>query len=156
MMRSPNALRLFTDSGLRSWILTKNCTDRRKAIKVILPLTTSKRSIKERLAMPHLAGDPNCDEREKLQVAVPQRLEKPGPHGSPASRAAEPHLPDATRPRNKNKTVPQTQRKKNRRMVGHLGSAGRKRPAKNASAEYLTMGRRSSRCVEITEVAAEV
>jgi len=112
MMRSPNALRLFTDSGLRSWILTKNCTDRRKAIKVILPLTTSKRSIKERLAMPHLAGDPNCDEREELQVAVPQRLEKPGPHGSPASRAAEPHLPDATRPRNKNKTVPQTQRKK--------------------------------------------
>jgi len=40
-----------------------------------------------------LAGDPNCDEREELQVAVPQRLEKPGPHGSPASRAAEPHLP---------------------------------------------------------------
>ena len=62
--------------------------------------------------MSHLAGDPNCDEREELQVAVPQRLEKPGPHGSPASRAAEPHLPDATRPRNKNKTVPQTQRKK--------------------------------------------
>jgi hypothetical protein len=34
-------------------------------------------------------------------------------------------------------------------MMNHLGSAGRKRPAKKVSAAYLTMGRRSSLCEEI-------
>jgi hypothetical protein len=97
--------------------------------------------------MSHLAGDPHRDEREELQVAVPQRLEEPGPHGS-SSRAAEHQLPDATRPGNKNNRPPDSP--KDRRIMDHLGSAGRKRPAKNSSAEYLTMGWRSSRCEEIT------
>jgi hypothetical protein len=39
---------------------------------------------------------------------------------------------------------------KDMRIMDHLGSAGRMRPAKNSSAEYLTMGWRSSRCEEIT------
>lgn len=45
---------------------------------------------------PHLmdlAGDPHRDEREELQVAVPEGLDQPRPDGPPTSCAAEPHLP---------------------------------------------------------------
>jgi hypothetical protein len=102
----------------------------------------------------HLTGDPHGDEGEELQIAVPEGLDQPGPDGSAASCAAEPHLPAAREHVEKNKIAAGAPAMKteieSRRSTGdHLGSAGRKRASKNSSAEYLTMGRRSSRCREI-------
>lgn len=94
----------------------------------------------------HLAGDPHRDESEELEIAVSEGLKQPGPHGW-AACAAEPHLPAATI--STDEKTSSSAADNNRSMVDHLGSAGRKRPAKNASAEYLTTGRRSSRCEEI-------
>lgn len=56
--------------------------------------------------VPHLAGDPHSDECKELEVAVPQRLQEPGPDDSAASRAAEPHLPAATGARGENHRAP--------------------------------------------------
>lgn len=62
-----------------------------------------------RFSQYHLAGDPHRDEREELQVAVPEGLDQPRPNGPSTSCAAEPHLPATNMSGRKNSPQPKTE-----------------------------------------------